>query len=209
MKYNFKPTTIKTGKINVYYSAYSWYNQINPVTIPECKTMINYTLNVKRNFFFLPLLITFILLFSLCATNKKDEKTAPAITKKAAPLIKTIGSEEELKTIIESSGDRLLVFDLYADWCMPCKVLSPLLEEIAKENKSRASFYKINIDNHKRIAAQFGVSGIPYVVFLKNQKTVHALTGIMPKEKYVQAINKFSGTGTSEEHSTISGEEQS
>ncbi len=171
--------------------------------------MINYTLHLKRNSLFFPLLITVILLFSLCAPDKKDEKTAPAVIKKAEPLIKAITSEEEFKTLIESAGDRLLIFDLYADWCRPCKVLSPVLEDIAKENQGRASFYKINIDNHKRIAAQFGVSGIPYVVFLKNKKLVHALTGVMPREKYVQAINKFSEMEIPEEHSTLGADQKS
>ncbi len=165
--------------------------------------MTDYLLIVKRRLPNLLLLIS-ILLFLFCATSKENEKAAsapPPVPQKAAPVVKTIGSEEEFKTLVESSGDRLLVFDLYADWCRPCKVLSPVLEEIAKENQSRASFFKINIDNHKRIAAQFGVSGIPYVVFLKNQKAVHALTGVMPKEKYIQAIDKFTGSGEVEEQS--------
>lgn len=57
--------------------------------------------------------------------------------------IKTINSVEEFSKILESSGDRLLVFDLYADWCMPCKILSPILEKISKEKKSRPIFIKL------------------------------------------------------------------
>ncbi len=107
--------------------------------------------------------------------------------------IKTINSVEEFSKILESSGDRLLVFDLYADWCMPCKILSPILEKISKEKKEQADFYKINVDKHPQLAGAFGVSGIPFVVFVKNKTGVSALTGVQSKEAYIKTIDKFAG----------------
>lgn len=106
--------------------------------------------------------------------------------------IKTINSVEEFTNILETSGDKLLVFDLYADWCMPCKILSPILEKISNEKKDQANFYKINVDKNPQIAGAFGVSGIPFVVFVKNKTGVSALTGVQSKEAYIKTIDKFS-----------------
>ncbi len=106
--------------------------------------------------------------------------------------IQTINSVDEFKSIIENAGDRLLVFDLYADWCMPCKVLSPQLEKVAREKSAKATIYKINVDKHPGIAGAFGVRGIPFVVFVKQQTAVHAITGVQPKEAYARAIDEFS-----------------
>lgn len=106
--------------------------------------------------------------------------------------IKTITSIEQFTKIVENSGDRLLVFDLYADWCMPCKILTPILQKVSEEKKDQADFYKINVDKNPQIAGAFGVSGIPFVVFVKNKTGVSALTGVQSKEAYLKTIDKFS-----------------
>lgn len=113
----------------------------------------------------------------------------------AGSAVKTILSMEGFKKIIESSPNRLMVFDLYADWCAPCRILSPMLEEIARENKEKADFYKIDIDQLRQLASAFRVSGIPHVAFLKNKTIVYALVGVRPKSAYVKAINQFSEKG--------------
>jgi thioredoxin 1 len=83
------------------------------------------------------------------------------------------------------------MFDLYADWCAPCRMLSPLLEDIARENQDKVSVYKIDTDKNREIARSFNVTYIPYVVMMKNKKVVHSITGIESKEVYVQAINRY------------------
>ncbi len=105
--------------------------------------------------------------------------------------VRHINSVEEFKDVIESSEDRLLVFDLYADWCMPCKILGPRLEKVAAENQQFASVYKINVDKHPGIAGMFGTRGIPFVVFVKGKTAVHAVTGVQPEEVYEDAIRKY------------------
>jgi thioredoxin 1 len=86
------------------------------------------------------------------------------------------------------------MFDLYADWCAPCRMLSPLLEDIARENQDKVSVYKIDTDKNREIARSFNVTYIPYVVMMKNKKVVHSITGIESKEVYVQAINRYAAT---------------
>jgi thioredoxin len=123
----------------------------------------------------------------LSATNA-GKKTSP---QGKQPLVRTIDGLDSLKALISNAGDRLLMFDLYADWCMPCKILSPLLEKIAEEHKDKVTIYKINIDKNPQIAGAFGVSGIPFVVFVKKQQGVHALSGVHSKDTYIRAINQF------------------
>ncbi len=147
-------------------------------------------------------LLTFILPLPLCSNNNTENKTdevkvdlkpqSKAVKSEDSPRTTVnIESEDHFKAVIDSSGDRLLIFDLYADWCMPCRILSPMLEEIAKEYGDKASFYKIDIDKHRGIASVFGPKGIPYVVFVKNKKGVHALMGVQPKDVYIRAITEL------------------
>lgn len=112
----------------------------------------------------------------------------------AESVVRTIANESEFKKIIETSGDHLLMFEFYADWCSPCIQLAPVLETIAKENRNRVTIYKINIDKNKDLASSFRVRGIPHITFIKNKENVLSLTGLYPKKMYLKAIQRFSGT---------------
>ncbi len=149
------------------------------------------TLKIKVGCTATAAIIGFFILIAGCGNEAEtgDEKGAK---ENSQDVVKTISSTEEFEKIVQKR-DRLLVFDLYAEWCMPCRILSPMLEKIAKEADGKAEFYKINVDEHPSLAQAFGVRGIPYVVFVKNQKAVHALTGVRPKEDYVRVIDDYSG----------------
>lgn len=123
---------------------------------------------------------------------KKDDTQNASSKKAKAPAVITVRNLDDFKQIIEQNPDRLLVFDLYADWCMPCRILSPMLEEIAQEQKKNASFYKVDVDKMPQVAQMFQVQGIPYVVFLKNKQAVYALTGVRQKAEYIEAVVKYS-----------------
>ena len=141
-----------------------------------------------------------ILLFSLIATilafsgitSCSDDTSKKTHVMATDSVIGSIDSMEQLNKIIEKSGERLLIFDFYADWCPPCKELEPILEKIAKEKSEMVTVYKINIDRSRALANSFRVGGIPHVVFLKNKKTVLALTGLYPKNMYLKAVERFS-----------------
>ncbi|NLG15830.1 MAG: hypothetical protein GX556_00710 [Fibrobacter sp.] len=107
-----------------------------------------------------------------------------------------ITSLDQFNTIIENSGNQLIAFDLYADWCMPCHVLAPTLNEVARENRSKVTIYKVDTDQFPQITAAFNVSGIPFVVFIKNKKAVHALLGVQPKESYLKIIDTYADTSS-------------
>ena len=78
-----------------------------------------------------------------------------------------IKSKEEF---YELSNSGVLVVDFYADWCGPCRMLSPVMEELAQENEGKATFAKLNVDNVDEIPEKFRIMSIPCVVFLKDGK---------------------------------------
>jgi thioredoxin 1 len=110
--------------------------------------------------------------------------------------IQPITSVEQFNSIIENGGDRLLVFNLYADWCMPCHVLAPTLSELATENRSKITIFKVDTDQFPQITAAFGVTGIPFVVFVKNKKAIYALIGVQPKDSYTKIIEAYTDSTT-------------
>jgi thioredoxin 1 len=112
------------------------------------------------------------------------------------PLITT---SEELSAASTKAGSRMVVLDLYADWCGPCRILSPTLDDLSKEYKGKADFYRINVDNSSGLSRSFGVKGIPYVVFMKSGKAVYALTGLHPKEDYEKVLGICNGAATADE----------
>jgi thioredoxin 1 len=104
--------------------------------------------------------------------------------------ILTIG---EVNSVMDNSGDSLVAFDMYADWCGPCRILAPTLEKVAAATKGKVAFYRINLDQVPEAGQTFGVGGIPFVVFVKNKKVVATFTGVQPEESYLRAIQRFSG----------------
>jgi thioredoxin 1 len=158
--------------------------KINTGTLMKCLTISLFSI----------ILVSLFLCVKKQENDKVREHTAPVkqTVKDTLPNpIIMIKSEEQFKTIIDSSGERLLVIDFYADWCVPCKVLAPTILEIAREHSDKASFYKLDVDKLRKIAAKYRVMGIPYIVFIKNKEVVHTITGISPKEAYLETIKKF------------------
>ncbi|MDY6970587.1 MAG: thioredoxin domain-containing protein, partial [Spirochaetota bacterium] len=104
--------------------------------------------------------------------------------------VKSIKNVNELKDVIKSAGDKLVLIDLYADWCIPCKKLSPLLANLSEIFKESVLFYKIDIDKNPGIAQLFKVAGIPLVIFIKNQAVVYALQGLASENEYIRIIKR-------------------
>ena len=92
-----------------------------------------------------------------------------------------IKSKEEF---VELSKEGLLVVDFYADWCGPCRMLSPVMEELAVEFENKAKFAKLNVDNVDEVAAAFRIMSIPCVVFIKDGKEVNRIVGYRPKKDF-------------------------
>ena len=87
-------------------------------------------------------------------------------------------------------GDKPAVVDFYADWCGPCKAISPILEEIAKEYAGELYIYKINVDNEPGIANAFNIQAIPTLLFIPMEGRYKVQTGGVAKEELVNMIKE-------------------
>ena len=89
-----------------------------------------------------------------------------------------------------STNDVPVVVDFGAEWCGPCKVLDPILEEIAVENKDKVKIYKMNIDENPMTPQKYGIRGIPTIMIFKKGELIDTKVGILPKtalETWIQS----------------------
>ena len=87
-------------------------------------------------------------------------------------------------------GDVPCVIDFYADWCKPCKMVAPIMDDLAKKYDGKVKIYKINTDKEKKLAGVFGISSIPSVLFSPMNGRPMMQTGALQKEAYINIIDK-------------------
>ena len=85
---------------------------------------------------------------------------------------------------------RPVVVDFYADWCMPCRRLAPILQEIAQHYQGKVDFYRINVDENPDIAACFEVRSIPMLLICPLESDPKTIVGLYPKEEYIRVFNQ-------------------
>lgn len=111
--------------------------------------------------------------------------------------MKNINQNEFKHEVREFKGVALI--DFYADWCGPCKALSPMLDEMSAENKdTEVKFLKMNVDTEQDIAQILGIMSIPTVVIFKDGLIVDQKVGVQPKEAYESAINEAKNSAPSD-----------
>ncbi len=81
------------------------------------------------------------------------------------------------------------IIDFYADWCQPCKIVAPILEELAKEYEGKIDIYKVNTEQEVELAGAFGIRSIPSMLFCPAEGQPQMAVGALPKETLIQAIN--------------------
>ncbi|NOY36814.1 MAG: thioredoxin [Chlorobi bacterium] len=86
-------------------------------------------------------------------------------------------------------GDKPCLVDFYADWCQPCKIVAPILEELADEFKDKINIYKVDTEAHQELAAVFGIRSIPSLLFCPKDDAPQMALGALPKDTLHKAIN--------------------
>jgi len=90
-------------------------------------------------------------------------------------------------------GDLPCMIDFYADWCAPCKIVTPILEELSKEYKGKLNIYEVNTGEQQELAAAFGIRSIPSLLFCPKQGQPQMAMGALPKESFKKAFKDVLG----------------
>lgn len=103
-------------------------------------------------------------------------------------MLKHIDENSFKEEVLNSKG--VVVVDFYADWCGPCKMLAPVLEEIQGELEGKATIVKLNVDENPNISNEYSVQSIPTIKIFKDGKDVDTKVGFMPKDLLKEAIEE-------------------
>ena len=126
----------------------------------------------------------------LTAGSSKDTEDAKIIhldKKKFISEIFDYENEKEWKYL----GDKPAIIDFYADWCKPCRMVAPTLEELQKEYGTKIQIYKINTQFEQELASIFGITGIPAFLFIPVDGQPSMGTGALPKSTFEQYIKEL------------------
>ena len=85
-------------------------------------------------------------------------------------------------------GDKPCMIDFYADWCQPCKMVAPILEELSEEYEGKIDIYKIDTEVERNLAGMFGIQSIPSLLFVPKEGQPQMAVGALPKETFKKAI---------------------
>ena len=89
------------------------------------------------------------------------------------------------------NSDKPVLVDFWAPWCMPCRMLAPVIEEIAEEYSDRIKVGKLNTDENVNTASLYQIRGIPSLLIYKDGEVVDRITGVAPKESIIKVLNQY------------------
>lgn len=101
-----------------------------------------------------------------------------------------ISNDNYSKEVLEYK-EKVVLVDFYVDWCGPCKMMAPVVEEISEELKDKVKVCKVNVDENQNLAAQYGIMSIPTLIFVKNGKLEKTLVGLRDKQELVSIIEEL------------------
>ncbi|HQH25663.1 MAG TPA: thioredoxin [Bacteroidales bacterium] len=90
-------------------------------------------------------------------------------------------------------GDKPCIIDFYADWCAPCKMVAPVLEELSEDFNGKLDIYKVNTEEEQELAAIFGIRSIPSILFVPVGGQPQMAMGALPKETFIKAFKDVLG----------------
>lgn len=146
---------------------------------------------------YIPILtILLTLVFSECkADNPADPGTKSTADNNVIQLsddgFKKMIFNYEVNKEWKFEGSKPAIIDFYADWCAPCRQLSPIVEEIAKEFKDKINVYKVDTEKEKLLAQKLGITGLPTLLFIPAKGNPQVTMGALPKEDLLNAINEI------------------
>ena len=134
----------------------------------------------------------FLIVLMLCSTTLFSQEPVKAVVKHLTKpeFLEKVWNYEKNSKEWKYEGDKPCIIDFYTTWCGPCKRLSPILEELAKEYDGKIIVYKVNTEVERELASVFQVRSIPTLLFCPLKDNPQINVGALPKEQLVEAINK-------------------
>jgi thioredoxin 1 len=102
-----------------------------------------------------------------------------------------MATELNAKNFDEAIKNPLVLVDFWADWCMPCKMLAPAIEQIAEEYKGKVFVGKVDIDKNPELAEKYSIMSIPNLIIFKDGKPMENVVGAVPKGTIKAALDKY------------------
>jgi thioredoxin len=143
------------------------------------------------------LFLSFVACSNNAGNNEKTSENNPASAPEEGKVINL--NAEAFKKLVwdyqknpddwKYNGDLPCIIDFYADWCRPCKMVAPIMEELAREYKGKIRIYKVNTDEQKELAGLFNIRSIPAVLFVPKSGKPQMSVGALPKPTFIQTIN--------------------
>jgi thioredoxin len=129
-------------------------------------------------------------------TNADKETSNKTVNDKPVHLtkdefLKNVMNYEVNKNVWKFEGDLPCIIDFYADWCRPCKIIAPIMDDLAKEYKGKINIYKVNTEKEKELAAAFGIRSIPSLLFCPMEGNPQMTQGAQSKEAYKKLIEDY------------------
>lgn len=106
-------------------------------------------------------------------------------------FLKNIADYENSPNTWKFLGDKPALIDFYAPWCGPCKMLSPVLEELSQEYAGKIDIYKVNVDEEDELSTIFGIRSVPTLIFIPMEGDPQRAAGALSKQQLAQVFNEF------------------
>ncbi len=127
---------------------------------------------------------------TLQETNLNKTNMAKTIHLTKADFLTKVANYEKNPQAWEYLGDKPAIIDFYADWCGPCKMVAPILEQLAAEYEGQIYIYKVDTEAEQELAADFGIRSIPTLLFVPMNEAPQMAQGALPKDAFKQAIDE-------------------
>lgn len=136
------------------------------------------------------LILVALIAGSMVVNAQEDSNIKPELLTEETFKQKVYNYEKNTEVWI-FEGDKPAIIDFYADWCRPCRLVAPIMDELANEYKDQIYVYKVDTEKQRELSRIFGIRSIPAVLFVPMKGKPQMSTGALPKESYKQVIDEF------------------